>query len=105
MKKHTVLITTAALALGVTLTIPAFAQGRAPNDGGLVSLPPGAKLDGSAAKSTTPSEPYYGRAANDGGPGPQPTAAQLNAASAKNKIVNQKPAAPGRAPNDGGLVQ
>ena len=56
----------AALALGVTLySLPAFAQ-RSPNDGGMVAVAPGAKLD-SAASAAKPTTPYYGRGADDGG--------------------------------------
>jgi hypothetical protein len=95
----------AALAIGAVLvSVPALAQQRNPNDGGLVNLPAGAKLDG-GSKATTSSNTYYGRAANDGGPGPQPTAAQMNAASAQNKTANQAPSQPhvGRPQNDGGM--
>jgi hypothetical protein len=104
MKKHTLLVMTTALALGIALSVSASAQLRNPNDGGLL-VEPSAKLDGGASKSTASSAPYYGRSANDGGPGPQPTAAQLKASSVKNKTVNQGSAAPGRNPNDGGPVQ
>jgi hypothetical protein len=104
MKKHALLVTSTVLALGVALAVPASAQSRNPNDGGSVTLPAGAKLDGGAAKSAS-SDPYYGRGANDGGPGPQPSAAQLNATNSKNKVVNQASGTPGRNPNDGGSVQ
>jgi hypothetical protein len=95
----------AALAIGAALvSAPAFAQQRNPNDGGLVNLPAGTKLDG-GVKASSGSTSYYGRAANDGGPGAQPTSSQLNAASAQNKTANQAPSQPhvGRPQNDGGM--
>ena len=107
MKKHTLLVTTTALALGIALSVPASAQSRSVNDGGqAVELPAGAKLDGGASKSTASSAPSSWRGANDGGPTPQPTAAQLKggAASAQNKPVNQSPTSY-RGPNDGGPIQ
>lgn len=100
-------IATAALALGAITFVaaPAFSQQRSPNDGGPVSLPSGAKLDGGSKASASTSS-YVGRSANDGGPGPQPTAAQLSASSSQGRVV-QKPAGSnaGRPANDGGLVQ
>jgi hypothetical protein len=98
----------AALVLGATFcSVPAFAQRNA-NDGGQVTVAPGAKPAAPAAKSTTATTPYYGRGANDGGTGPQPTGAQASAESSQSKSSGQKPAtppAPGRNPNDGGTVQ
>jgi hypothetical protein len=106
MKKHTLLVTMAALALGIALSVPASAQSRAPNDGGQAAdVPAGAKLDSGASKSTASSAPAYGRGANDGGPGAEPTAAQLKGASAQNKTANQSPAAFGRGANEGGSIR
>jgi hypothetical protein len=100
---HTTLAVCAiALAVGFA-SAPAFAQTRSPNDGGPVSLPSGAKLDG-GVKSSSSGSSYVGRSANDGGPGAQPTAAQVGAAGAQNKTANQASAPHvGRPLNDGGM--
>lgn len=93
----------AVLALGVALLpVSASAQARNPNDGGQISVAPGATLDGGSKPA--PTQAYYGRNANDGGTGPVPTSAQVSAATPK---PSKKPAAPapvhlGRAANDGG---
>jgi hypothetical protein len=106
MKKHTLFVTTTALALGIALSVPAFAQYRGPNDGGpIADLPAGAKLDGGAAKSTASSAPSSWRGPNDGGPTPPPTAAQLKGTSTQNKTANQSPPVSYRGPNDGGPIQ
>lgn len=96
-------IAAAAFVLGAALApASALAQARNPNDGGQVSVPASAKLDG-GSKSAASTGTYYGRNANDGGTGPAPT--QVSAATAK----PSKPAAPapvhlGRAVDDGGPV-
>ncbi len=64
MKKH---VTIAALAFGAVLaSVPAFAAGRAPNDGG--------QVDVAAPRSSKPiynsvsaAPAHYGKALNDGG--------------------------------------
>ena len=91
-----------ALALGATLcSVPAFAQARNVNDGGLVNVPAGSTLNGG---SHIASAPNMGRNVNDGGIPAEPTAAQLKQA-AKNKVA-QKPAPQhfGRNVDDGGPV-
>jgi hypothetical protein len=90
-----------ALALGATLcSVPAFAQARSVNDGGQVSVPAGATLNGG---SHIASSPNLGRNINDGGIPAEPTAAQVKAAQSK---TAQKPAPQhfGRNVDDGGPV-
>jgi hypothetical protein len=96
-------IAIAALALGATLcSVPAFAQARSVNDGGQVSVPAGATLDGGSHIAPAPN---LGRNINDGGLPAEPTAAQLKATQSKNKTA-QKPAPQhfGRNVDDGGPV-
>jgi hypothetical protein len=105
MKKQNLYFAVATLAVGVSLAIPAFAQQRNPNDGGVVAVAPGAKLD-SPASAATPAAPFYGRNANDGGTGPEPHGQQASATKSRKKSTAEA-AAPhyGRASNDGGVVQ
>jgi hypothetical protein len=93
-----------ALALGATLcSVPAFAQARNVNDGGQVSVPAGATLDGGSHIASTPN---LGRNVNDGGMPAEPTAAQVKAAQATKSKTAQKPAPQhyGRNVDDGGPV-
>jgi hypothetical protein len=101
----------AALVLGVALApVSALAQARNVNDGGQVTVPPGATLNSGSKAAATAT--YYGRGADDGGTGPQPTAAQINAtqgsaAAPKKKSKTASAPAPvviGRSVNDGGPV-
>jgi hypothetical protein len=94
MKKH---IAIAALAFGAVLaSAPAFAAGRAPNDGGPVDVatPPSSKP---IYNSVSAAPAHYGKALNDGGivdntTGPAP----------KITWVKNTPHV-GRALNDGGF--
>jgi hypothetical protein len=98
-------ITAAAIMLGVAFSsVPASADGRNPNDGGLVAPVAGSKPY-VAPTTAKPVTPYYGRSANDGGLLPPSSGDQTTAAGLKSSAV-QKPAAPhvGRAANDGGLI-
>jgi hypothetical protein len=93
-----------ALALGATLcSVPAFAQARSVNDGGQVSVPAGATLNGG---SHIASAPNLGRNINDGGIPAEPTAAQLKATQATKSKTAQKPTPQhfGRNVDDGGPV-
>ena len=102
----------AALVLGVALApVSAFAQARGVNDGGQVTVPPGATLDGGSKSAATPTTTYYGRGADDGGTGPQPPAAQVSATQAKAAAPKKSktasapaPVVIGRSVNDGGPV-
>jgi hypothetical protein len=97
-------IAVVALALGATLcSVPAFAQARNVNDGGQVSVPAGATLNGG---SHIASAPNLGRNINDGGIPAEPTAAQVKAAQATKSKTAQKPAPQhfGRNVDDGGPV-
>ena len=106
MIKQTLALTAATVVLGAIAFAPvsAFAQARNVNDGGQVSVPPGAKLDGGSKSSVTTA--YYGRNANDGGTGPQPAAAQVNAATSKPSKSASAPAPVhlGRSVDDGGSI-
>jgi hypothetical protein len=107
MIKQTLALTAAAVVLGAIAFVPAsaLAQARNPNDGGQVSAPVGAKLDGGSKSSATTA--YYGRNANDGGTGAQPAAAaQVNAATSKPSKSASAPAPVhlGRSVDDGGSV-
>jgi len=106
MIKQTLALTAATVVLGAIAFAPvsAFAQARSVNDGGQVSVPPGAKLDGGSKSSATTA--YYGRNANDGGTGPQPAAAQVNAATSKPSKSASAPAPVhlGRSVDDGGSI-
>jgi hypothetical protein len=98
-------IAAAAFVLGAALApVSALAQTRNPNDGGLVAVPAGAKLDGGSKASTTGT--YYGRNANDGGTGPQAAAAPTSPAKAKPSKAASAPAPVhlGRNVDDGGPV-
>jgi hypothetical protein len=94
-----------ALALGATLcSVPAFAQARSVNDGGQVSVPAGATLNGGSHIATAPN---LGRNVNDGGIPAEPTAAQVKAAQASAKSKTAQKSAPqhfGRNVDDGGPV-
>jgi len=106
MIKQTLALTAATVVLGAIAFAPvsAFAQARNVNDGGQVSVPAGAKLDGGSKSSVTTA--YYGRNANDGGTGPQPAAAQVNAATSKPSKSASAPAPVhlGRSVDDGGSI-
>ena len=106
MTKQTLALTAATVVLGAIAFAPvsAFAQARNVNDGGQVSVPAGAKLDGGSKSSVTTA--YYGRNANDGGTGPQPAAAQVNAATSKPSKSASAPAPVhlGRSVDDGGSI-
>ena len=106
MIKQTLALTAATVVLGAIAFAPvsAFAQARNVNDGGQVSVPAGAKLDGGSKSSVTTA--YYGRNANDGGTGPQPAAAQVNAATSKPGKSASAPAPVhlGRSVDDGGSI-
>jgi hypothetical protein len=106
MIKQTLALTAATVVLGAIAFAPvsAFAQARNVNDGGQVSVPAGAKLDGGSKSSATTA--YYGRNANDGGTGPQPAAAQVNAATSKPSKSASAPAPVhlGRSVDDGGSI-
>ncbi len=103
-------VSLAALALGATLaSIPAFAQtpGRNANDGGSVSAPGGGQSSGTkplynSVSQQKPTTPSYGRNANDGGMVNEPSGGQPAGATS---TPQQKPSAPSRNPNDGGVVQ
>jgi len=88
MIKQTLALTAATVVLGAIAFAPvsAFAQARNVNDGGQVSVPAGAKLDG--------------------GTGPQPAAAQVNAATSKPSKSASAPAPVhlGRSVDDGGSI-
>jgi hypothetical protein len=97
----------AAVVLGAALApASAFAQTRNVNDGGQVSVSPGATLNGGTKPAAT--QTYYGRNADDGGTGPQPTQAQASAATPaptrtlRMQVGTPAPTQPGRAANDGG---
>jgi hypothetical protein len=106
MIKHTF----ALVVLGAIALAPAsaFAQTRNVNDGGQVSVPAGATLNGGSKSAS--SSAYYGRNANDGGTGALPAAVQTTATAAKpSKASSKAAAAPapvhlGRSVNDGGSV-
>ena len=106
MIKQTLALTAATVVLGAIAFAPvsAFAQARNVNDGGQVSVPAGAKLDGGSKSSVTTA--YYGRNANDGGTCPQPAAAQVNAATSKPSKSASAPAPVhlGRSVDDGGSI-
>ncbi len=94
----------AVLALGATLfSVPAFAQARNVNDGGQVSVPAGATLNGG---THIPPAPNMGRNINDGGIPAEPTAAQVKASQTAKSKTAQKPAPQhfGRNVDDGGPV-
>jgi hypothetical protein len=105
MIKQTLTLTAATVVLGAIAFAPAsaFAQVRNPNDGGQVSVPAGATLNGGSKSATST---FYGRNADDGGTGPQPTAVQVNTATSKPSKSASAPAPVhlGRAANDGGGV-
>jgi hypothetical protein len=105
MIKQTLALAAATVVLGAFVPASALAQARNPNDGGQVSAPVGAKLDGGSKSSATTA--YYGRNANDGGTGAQPAAAaQVNAATSKPSKSASAPAPVhlGRSVDDGGSV-
>jgi len=97
MHKHFAL---AAFALAMAASIvPASAQGRNPNDGGLVTVQPGASTP---PTTTITNPPHYGRPANDGGT----TEVQGGDKALYNSAPASQPSTPphlGRPLNDGGM--
>jgi|HubBroStandDraft_5_1064220.scaffolds.fasta_scaffold233975_2 hypothetical protein len=94
MKKH---IAIAALAFGVVLaSVPAFAAGRAANDGGPadVSAPPASKP---IYNSVSAAPAHYGKGLDDGG-----IVDNVNGTAPKITPVQSQPHV-GRAMNDGGM--
>jgi hypothetical protein len=94
MKKH---IAIAALAFGAVLvSVPAFAAGRAPNDGGQVDVttPPSSKP---IYNSVSAAPAHYGKALNDGG-----IVDNVNGTPAKVTPI-ATPVHYGKALNDGGF--
>jgi hypothetical protein len=86
----------AALAFGAALaSVPAFAAGRAPNDGGLVDVTAPAPSKPIYNSAATPV--HYGKALNDGG-----IVDNVNGTAPKITPV-QTPPHVGRALNDGGF--
>lgn len=104
MIKQTLALAAATVVLGAFVPASALAQARNPNDGGQVSAPVGAKLDGGSKSGATTA--YYGRNANDGGTGAQPVAAQASAVTSKPSKSASAPAPVhlGRSVDDGGSV-
>jgi hypothetical protein len=92
MKKYTI----AALAFGAVLaSVPAFAAGRAPNDGGLVDVTTPASSKPIYNSVAAPA--HYGRGLNDGG-----IVDNVNGTPAKVTPIPNPPHV-GRAMNDGGF--
>jgi hypothetical protein len=93
MKKH---ITIAALAFGAILaSVPAFAAGKAPNDGGPVDVTTPAPSKPIYNSVAAPA--HYGKALNDGG-----VVDNVSGTPAKDTPISTPPHY-GKALNDGGM--